>query len=423
MNVVQSGRRPNIGMALFADATFDSRVRREAASLARAGFDVVLVCLADGGRSSDLPPSVRVIVRRPANAKALPGVANPYLEGQGTRARRALRRLQWLVGYIRNVRAWGRMAVDAAGRVDAWHVHDLPALAAIAPAIGRHVPIVFDSHELFLEAGTARKLPAPVRAFLRMHERRLVARSAAVVTVNESLAAVITHRYNPVRTVVVHNCPDRWTPEAGGPDLVRMAADIPEDAPVVLYHGSVGPGRGIEQLLDALLESGLERAHLVVMGPGVMAGSYRALASDPRWAGRVHVLEAVPPGELLRWVASADIGGVVIQRTTLNHTLATPNKLFECLAAGVPVIVSDFPTMRRIVMDHPGGPLGTACDPADPAAIAAAIRSILELDRSEVEALRGRCLRAARERWNWEHESAGLITLYADLLPQPPEPP
>jgi glycosyltransferase involved in cell wall biosynthesis len=94
---------------------------------------------------------------------------------------------------------------------------------------------------------------------------------------------------------------------------------------------------------------------------------------------------------------------------------ATPNKLWEGLAAGVPVIVSDFPVMRRIVMDDPVGPLGATCDPTDPRSIAGAIRAIVERQPDERAALRARCLRVAHERWNWENESARLVDLYAGI--------
>jgi glycosyltransferase involved in cell wall biosynthesis len=184
---------------------------------------------------------------------------------------------------------------------------------------------------------------------------------------------------------------------------------------VILYHGGLAPHRGIERLMEALLEPGLERAHLALMGVGERREAYIAAAAEPRWNGRVHVLDAVPPSALLAWVASADIGAMPIQASTLNHVLSTPNKLFECLAAGVPVAASDFPTMRRIVMDDPDGPLGAVCDPSRPASIAAALRSIFELDPAAAEALRRRCLRAAGERWNWGVVSTRLTGLYDEL--------
>ncbi len=140
-----------------------------------------------------------------------------------------------------------------------------------------------------------------------------------------------------------------------------------------------------------------------------------ALAADPASGGRVHVLEAVPPDELLPWVASADVAVMAIQPSTLNHRLSTPNKLFEAIAAGVPVVASDFPEMRSIVLDDRAGPLGAVCRPDSVESVAAAIRAIVDLDPAEHDAMRGRIRVAARERWNWETEVARLVGLYADL--------
>jgi glycosyltransferase involved in cell wall biosynthesis len=104
-----------------------------------------------------------------------------------------------------------------------------------------------------------------------------------------------------------------------------------------------------------------------------------------------------------------------IQASTMNHYLSTPNKLFECLAAGTPVVVSDFPAMRSIVVDDPDGPLGATCDPARVDQVAAALRSILDLPADAWTALSGRCVRAAQARWNWERESSALLDVYSML--------
>jgi glycosyltransferase involved in cell wall biosynthesis len=71
--------------------------------------------------------------------------------------------------------------------------------------------------------------------------------------------------------------------------------------------------------------------------------------------------------------------------------------------------------MRRIVMDDPSGPLGAVCDPASPASIALAVRSILERSDPERSQLRERCREAARTRWNWETESQALLSAYEQL--------
>ena len=101
---------------------------------------------------------------------------------------------------------------------------------------------------------------------------------------------------------------------------------------------------------------------------------------------------------------------------TDDNWFSTPNKLFECLAAGTPVVASDFPTLRRIIVDNPGGPLGAVCDPGDVQAIAAAIRSLMRLTPDEMADLRDRCRVAAEERWNWGREARTLAAVYAEIL-------
>lgn len=409
-------QRPRVAMALFGDLTYDSRVRKEAFSLAEAGYDVTIVCLASKGARADLPDSVKVLVRLPSGASVIPGTSNPFVGEGAQRSRGILGRVSWLVRYVRGLRAWGRLAVEAAGPVDVWHAHDLTGLAALAPSLPQTVPLVYDSHELFLESGTAATLPGPARRVLRMYEGRLVLRASAVITVNDEIGAELRHRYRPRSISIVHNCPILGAPVPDG-GFLRSAARVAPDVPIVLYHGGLVSGRGIESLMAALLDEGLQDVHLVLMGHGHRADELRALARTTAWQARLHVLEPVEPSVLLPWVAGADAGAMVNPGATLNDVYSSPNKLFECMAAGVPVVASDFPTMRRIVMDNSGGPLGAVCDPGDVAGIARSIESIVRLQPGEKETLRGRCRRAARDRWNWEREVRALLDVYEAVLP------
>lgn len=236
-----------------------------------------------------------------------------------------------------------------------------------------------------------------------------------MITVNDQYAAVLNQRLRPRRVLIVRNCPPRWaSPEAPVSGL-REATAVPASVPLILYHGSFTHHRGIEQLAEAMLQPGLESAHLALLGFGGIRHELEDLVSEPRFEGRLHLLDAVPPGELLDWVAGADVDVIPLQHSTLNHWLCTPNKLWESLAAGVPVVVSDFPAMRPIVLDDPAGALGAVCDPADPASIASAIRTIVASPPQARAELRRRCLEAAHVRWNWEQESATLVELYAGL--------
>jgi glycosyltransferase involved in cell wall biosynthesis len=467
-----------IVMFVFNDCTTDARVLREAGSLVEAGHQVTIMARPRNVASTTVERERRdgfEIVRIPlpqgwkrwyvlgrypwrargwirfryaydarrgprgwAEAVAVTPVALAWVGWMLVRAPfyvafKRLRRggaqpggdtLDWLTRWRYSIVGWARAAAAAAPEADAYHGHDLsglPGAVAAAARHGRTAPgtrpaLVYDSHEIYVESGRIAKLPGWARRWLGRQERAWVRRVDALVTVNQSLAEDLGRRYRPRRVVVVRNCPARWQAPEPRPDLLRTAAGIPAGHPVALYHGGFSAHRGMEELAEAILQPGMEQVHAVFLGYGSERASLDRRAADPRYGGRLHVLDAVPPHELPPWVASADVGVMPIQRSTLNHYLSTPNKLFESLAAGVPVVVSDFPEMHRIVLSDPDAPLGATCDPADPADVARAIRSILDLPPDELADLRRRCLRAAHERYNWETEVARLTGLYRDLV-------
>jgi glycosyltransferase involved in cell wall biosynthesis len=466
-------------MFVFNDVTKDARVLREATTLAEAGYDVTIVGrpsdLTETRTTEERRDGLRIVrvpvpgawrdwwvsARDPWRAPAVAGgQARQPIGGADddsrVRARgrrlartpatlllglvvgvplavgrmvvRAVRRvtgrkqppggplIDWLLRWRFATLGWARDAAAVAPPAAVYHGHDLTALPAAAKARRAHGgALVYDSHEIFMESGSNVARPWLVRRLFERLERGWARQAVALVTVNRSLADRLVQRLRIPRAVIVHNAPARWTPPEPRPDLLRQRLAIPEAASVALYHGAFTLHRGVEQLAEALLEPGLEVVHGVLLGYGAERERFAARAAEERFGGRLHLLDAVPPDELLVWVASADVAVVAIQPSTLNHRLSTPNKLFEALAAGVPVVASDFPEIRRIVADDPDGPLGELCDPTDVAAIASAIRSIVELPEPRRADLRARCLRAAHERWNWETESARLLELYADL--------
>ncbi|MGH2512332.1 MAG: glycosyltransferase, partial [Candidatus Limnocylindrales bacterium] len=130
----------------------------------------------------------------------------------------------------------------------------------------------------------------------------------------------------------------------------------------------------------------------------------------------VRVLPAVAPADLLAWVGSADVAAMPILPTTLNHRLSTPNKLFEAIAAGVPVVASDLPGMAPIVRSIDAGRL---VDPTNPAAIAAGLRAVLDAPPAEQAARRERLLGAARDTYNWAVQSEQLFAEFGRLTQRP----
>jgi glycosyltransferase involved in cell wall biosynthesis len=152
------------------------------------------------------------------------------------------------------------------------------------------------------------------------------------------------------------------------------------------------------------------------MGYGALEAEFRAKADRPENQGRVHVLPAVPPTELLEWVASADVVGVLFQHDTLNNYLSTPNKFLEAMAAGVQTVCSDHPGMGPIARETG---CGIPVEPGDIEAIATAIRAIVDAPPDERSAMRGRALAAAHETYNWESQVQVLLEEYTRLTGRP----
>ena len=178
---------------------------------------------------------------------------------------------------------------------------------------------------------------------------------------------------------VVRNCPERWDPPEPRPDRIRELLGLAPTTRIVLYQGRVMGDRGIEQAMDAILE--VPDAVLVIMGFGNQNGDqstrdpYVEQSQRAPYLGKVHVIDPVPPTQLLSWSASADVMVMAVQPRSENHRYMTPQKLWEALAAGVPVVAADLPGFRSVVGEVGCGEL---VDPTSPQAIAAGIRRLLD---------------------------------------------
>jgi glycosyltransferase involved in cell wall biosynthesis len=448
--------------------TTDVRVLREAETLCRAGWATTIIALQTGGSKAPPDHEVRdgvVIVRVPYPSdwrkrwqgmrrypwrwvRAVPGSAAAAVRSGPRGIRRAvglltagtivlpyaaLQRARFMAGHRPPTRTigqddawdhlawwrysvlgWARAAAKAAPSADIYHGHDLTGLPAAIDAARRHpgAAVIYDSHELFLEAGAEAHQPAWVRRVLSIYERRLIRRVSTVITVNDGIATELKSRYPVPSITVVRNAPPRQPRQPKREDLLRHAAGIPPGTPVVLYHGGLQRERGLEILMDAITDERLKQAHLVLLGFGGLEERLRTRAAEPVYDGRVHLLPAVPPEHLLAWVASADVSAMPIQPTTINHRLSTPNKLFESLAVGTPIVASDMPGMAAIIRDTGCGVL---VDPTRRESIVAGIAAILDLKVDEMADLRAHCQLAAHERYNWETESTRLLGVYDGL--------
>ena len=308
--------------------------------------------------------------------------------------------------------AWSRQLDSIIEPADVYHgmwAGSLPALVRHSRRLGGRT--IYDSRDVYMESRGFASAPSPIRWMLSQLERRWARRVDRVLTVNEAYAELIAQGLGVSRPPVVRNCPERWVPPEPRPNLIREALGLSPETAIVLYQGQLITDRGIEQTLDAILE--VDDAVLVLLGFGRLRTMIEAQSRVAPYAGKVFLLPAVAPDQLLRWTASADVSVMAIAPTTINHRYSTPQKLFESLAAGVPVVASDLPGMAEVVRDADAGAL---CDPLSPSSIAGAIRALLSGSPAVREARRARVLAVAHERYTWEAQEQTLLRLYADLL-------
>lgn len=401
----------DIEMFLYGSVANDGRVWREARALVRDGFDVRIISLADPGRAGRWKRDrIEVVEVGVGRWSVHPGRRpRALVAGSGRRATARIGRALWMLGYLTTFLRWSIRATRASRHPRVRHGHDLWGLAAagLARAVRGRSRLVYDSHELFLEAGAIAHLPGFAKSMLRSVERALARRADAVITVNGSIASRLRLGYD-IEPIVVMNTPEIGSLPSG--HRLRNTLGLHE-RPIVVYHGALSPGRGIEQLVEAipLLPAAIA---VVFIGDGVLYQWLRASADTAELSGRLHVLPAVPIEEILDWIWDADVGVVAFQAVDINNTLGTPNKLFDYLTCGIPVVVSDFPEMRQIVTRAAAG---VTCDPASPASIMAGIMTLLSPDAPAREQRRHRIQATAKAEYSWALESERLLTLYRGL--------
>ncbi|MFN8395318.1 MAG: glycosyltransferase [Bacteroidia bacterium] len=209
----------------------------------------------------------------------------------------------------------------------------------------RRKVLVYDSHEYWTEVPELRR--GLVRAVWLRLEKWLFPRVDAAMTVNASIARIYEQKYGlPVQ--VVRNLPQ----------LINWEDVPPRKARQVIYQGALNVGRGIEMLIDAM--EYLPEYQLVIVGYGNVDRALREQAASRAWAGRIDFKGFLAPESLRPVTAASSLGVSLEEDLGESYHLASSNKLFDYIQAGVPVIVSDLPEMAAVVRKHGVGEVLTA---------------------------------------------------------------
>lgn len=292
-----------------------------------------------------------------------------------------------------------------ASKGSVYHLHDpeLMPMGILLRLCGKRV--VYDAHEDFPRQILAKYwippwLRSSVSGIAEFAERLAVAFAFdRVVTATEWIA----ERFPARKTTVIRNfpLPDEFATNGATPYRERPL--------VVAYAGHLSALRGGAEMVEAIGRvPGEAELHIAgTLTPASLATSLRAL---PAWH-RVRYVGPQSRDGIVRLLEKARMGLVVFHPGP-NHDKSQPNKLFEYMAAGIPVVASDFPLWRNVV-ERVG--CGLLVNPLDSGAIASAIQWLLE-HPEEAATMGRRGQEAIREDYNWSIESRKLVDLYATLL-------
>ena len=370
----------HIAMVVYSDLNYDFRVYREALALEQAGHRITIVAPDFGTRPEEVWSRFELL--RPTS--------------DPTKSLRARYPLFWLEA--------GRFlsAIDA----DVIHAHDLDTLwPATRIAHRRHIPVVYDSHEYFIEQSglTGRRL---MRGFWSRLERRLIRRVDRTITVSDSIARALQARYRLDEVITLRNLPPFRAPVESR--RIQEALGLDPELLVVLYQGGFLTDNGLVEQIEAMAAVG--GAVFVLIGDGPCETELKKLVKVRGLEGKTHFIARVPFSQLHEYTCSADLGLCLIKGSGQSFYHSMPNKLFEYLMAGLPVLASDFPEMRAVVEQSRAG---RVVAPDDVQAVGGSIREML----NDPAAMReyAAASRQAAHRYCWEREADKLLQLYNSL--------
>ncbi len=227
--------------------------------------------------------------------------------------------------------------------------HSLSVLPiGVAIKCFKKVKLIYDAHELETERNGLRGIR---KIISKIMEAALMPFVDELIVVCQSIADWYQKRYKLKKVHVIRNIPFYKELNSFKSNILKEKFKIGENETLFLYHGILEKGRGLEILKDAFKSVESDK-HLVIMGYGNLEDKIKSWALD---YSNIHFHQAVGCEEVLKYASSADVGIALFQNTCLSYYYSLPNKLFEFLLSGIPVMVTDFPEMTAVIDEYDMG--------------------------------------------------------------------
>jgi glycosyltransferase involved in cell wall biosynthesis len=269
----------------------------------------------------------------------------------------------------------------------------------------KRIPLVYDSHEYFTGLPELNNRPF-VKWVWRTLERIIFPRLSFIMTVSDSVAEQYESEYR-IRPATIRNCSES---SYNILPLSRSELGInPHHLLFIMQGAGINIDRGAEELIDAVGK--IDNVSLIIAGGGDV---YDILVEKVRimnLTDRVKFLPLLPWEELMRYTKSADVGLTLDKNSNLNYNFSLPNKLFDYLSAGIPVIATDLKEISDILKKFSCGITIPKPDPED---ISNAMKHLRD-DSSFLSELKYNASQASLTV-NWEHESEKVKDFYLPVL-------
>ena len=384
-----------ICMHLMASARNDARVMRDATALRTAGYFVTIVDI-EGDRTR---PQHEVIDGIHLKHIIMPSFFVPTHFKPLFLVKLALAVLYSTIQLLKI-------------QADVYHAHVEKALPACYIVAGlRKKPLIFDVPDLTLsDPGIMRwrRLRSLSIHFLAY----MVSRCTSIITASPRYIPELRALYHASNVTIVRNVP---TYQSVSPsNLLRHHLHLDPKVHIALYQGNIQPNRGLDRLVRAA-KFLAPNIVIVLMGQAVepTRSQLEALINSEQVADRVKLLPPVPYVQLLDWTTSADIGLTIFPpEYSLSIRFTLPNKLFEYLMAGLPVLSAQLDAVVDVIHTYD---VGQVADSLAPAELGKAINTMFA-DKALMIKMRQNAFQAAKNEFHWEKESLKLVQLYRAIL-------
>lgn len=410
----------DICLLLQMSSVYQSRVKRQAKSLASSGRRVLILSVAseyeerhieiiDGYTVLNVPTNDTHYSRLKDVALKLVTYALVLLLlvlPQRTAPWRWIRAL-----FVKTSRLWlrrYRIMLSELKHIQAEWYQTLDYLALVVPPASG-IPlnrVIYDSHELFFDQYQPPWVPRWVtwlatkkRNIERTVERDIARACRGIITVSPLMAAQLAENFDvPPPTVIRHLTDSR---EVSTPACVFPT----EGYQTIVHTGNLHPGRQLHELVRALALLP-DNIALVLLGRGWLQPELEALGRQLGIEKRFFILPPVETYQVVGTIQQAQAAAVLNSKGGLNREVTYPFKLFEAIGAGLPIVTSKTASLLDFIENHE---VGTSADANDPASIAASFQTLLESDN--YERFRQNVL-VAREILDWKNEEKKLFEFY-----------